>query len=312
MSAQAESTISHQHLQIFVTVVEKRSFSRAAKDLHLTQPAITLHIQALERDVGARLLERTNRFVRLTKAGEIVFDHATRILSIQAQMRRCLDDLLREASGPLSIGASFTFGEYALPYLLAIFCARHPQVRPSVMIANTGQIAELVASNRLDIGLVEGEVSLPHVLSEPVSEDTLVVVAPPTFPLAPILSNPTIEPNALASVRWIVREQGSGTRAATDRFFAQAGLSVTDTLELGSTQMIKEAVEAGLGCALLSRWTIRKELALGALRELQVTGLPITRQLSMLTLTTTFRTKALDEFADFMRGEAREQLQRRR
>ncbi len=309
MVSQTESTISHQHLQIFVTVVEKRSFSRAAACLRLTQPAITLHIQALERDVGARLLERTNRFVRLTKAGEIVYDHATRILSIQAQMRRCLDDLLREASGPLSIGASFTFGEYALPHLLAIFCERHPQVRPTVMIANTGQIADLVASNRLDVGLVEGEVDLPHVLSEPVTEDALVVVVPPGFPVTFSEPGAKLQPATLAKVRWIVREPGSGTRAASDRFFAQAGLVVEDALELGSTQMIKEAVEAGLGCALLSRWAIRKELALDALRELPVAGLPITRQLSMLTLTTTFRTKALDEFVEFIHNSARERLQ---
>ncbi len=310
MSAQAESTISHQHLQIFVAVVEQRSFSRAATHLHLTQPAITLHIQALERDVGTLLLERTNRFVRLTKAGEIVFDHATRILSIQTQMRRCLDDLLLEVSGPLSIGASFTFGEYALPHLLASFCGLHPQVRPSVMIANTAQIAELIANNQLDVGLVEGEVHLAHVLSEPVSEDTLVVVAPSNFHLAAKTLTAELQPVSLAKERWIVREPGSGTRAASDRFFSQVSLIINDPLELGSTQMIKEAVEAGLGIALLSRWAIRKELALDTLRELPVVGLPITRQLSMLTPATTFRTKVLDEFEAFMRGPARDQLQR--
>lgn len=310
MAAQAESTISHQHLQIFVTVVEQRSFSRAAAHLRLTQPAITLHVQALERNVGARLLERTNRFVRLTKAGEIVYDHATRILSIQSQMRRCLDDLLREVSGPLSIGASFTFGEYALPHLLATFCALNPQVRPSVMIANTGQIAELVANNRLDVGLVEGDVHLSNVYSEPLSEDTLVVVAPSNSPLTAQSPTAKLQPASLAKERWIVREPGSGTRAASDRFFSNAGLFIEDPLELGSTQMIKEAVEAGLGLALLSRWAIRKELALDTLRELSIVGLPITRQLSMLTPSTTFRTKALDEFVDFMRGPARDQLQR--
>lgn len=309
MPAQSDALMSHQHLRIFVAVAEQRSFSRAAAELHLTQPAITLHIQALEREAGARLLERTNRFVRLTKAGEIVYDHATHILGIQAQMRRCLDDLLREVSGPLSIGASFTFGEYALPYLLARFCELHPQVRPTAMIANTGQIAELVATNRLDVGLVEGEVHLPHVLAEPVSEDALVVVAPPSFPLAAPLHT-ELQPADLAHARWIVREPGSGTRATSDRFFAEAGIAVDSALELGSTQMIKEAVEAGLGCALLSRWTIRKELALGTLRELPVAGMPIMRRLSMLTPATTFRTKALDEFLDFMRGPACDQLQR--
>ncbi len=310
MPPQVDTVISHAHLQIFVSVAEKRSFSRAAAELHLTQPAITLHIQALEREVGARLLERTNRFVRLTKAGEIVYDHSTRILSIQAQMRRCLDDLIREASGPLSIGASFTFGEYALPHLLATFRALHPQVRPTAMIANTGQIAELVAVNRLDVGLVEGEVRLPSVLAEPVSEDALVVVAPPNFSPTSQSLLTELRPVDLACEQWIVREPGSGTRAASDHFFTQTGLTADSALEFGSTQMIKEAVEAGLGLALLSRWTIRKELALGTLRELPLAGLPITRQLSMLTPAATFRTKALDEFVDFMRGPARDQLQR--
>jgi len=282
-----------QHLRAFITVAEKQSFSRAAEELHLTQPAVTLHIQALEREVGAQLLERTNKYVRLTRAGEIVFAHAQRIHELYDQMQRYVDDLVHVASGPLLVGASYTLGEYVLPRILARLQRAYPAITPAVTIANTRAIAEQVAANQLEVGLVEGEVP-PHQLQiAPLLHDELVAIAGIDHPLA---QENEMEASQLSGQTWILRESGSGTRAITDQFLASARITPGKILEFGSTQMVKEAVEAGMGVALLSQWTIRKELALRSLRVLPVKSLPVTRQCFVINPPTRFRTSALIAF----------------
>ncbi|MFK4997235.1 LysR family transcriptional regulator [Bacillus sp. N9] len=108
-----------QHLRVFVIVAEKQNFSRAAEELHMTQPAVSQYIRALEDKIGTRLLERTNKYVRLNKAGEIVYHHAKEIIGLHTKMQNLVDDLVNKVSGPLSIGASYTYGEYVLPHIIA-------------------------------------------------------------------------------------------------------------------------------------------------------------------------------------------------
>ena len=145
-----------QHLQVFVTVAEKQNFSRAAEELHMTQPAVSQYIRVLEDNLGVRLLERTSKFVRLNKAGEIVYHHAKEINSLYTRMQHLVDDLTNHASGPLSIGASYTFGEYILPHIIAEVKAKYPKIEPEVQIGNTAKIADSVLRHQLDIGIVEG------------------------------------------------------------------------------------------------------------------------------------------------------------
>ena len=262
----------------------------------MTQSAVSQQVQALERELGAQLLERTNKYQRLTAAGDIVYEHAHHILAIEQRMRRQVDDLMQVAGGPLTIGASYTIGEYVLPRLLAPFLVAYPDIVPTVTIANTQRIAELVATRRLDLGLVEGAVTADTLVVRPLLEDVLSVVVSTSDPHLQQGRLAALRPSELADATWIVREEGSGTRAVTDAFFAQAQLQPTALLTFGSTQMIKGAVEAGLGIALLSRFVIVKEVALGALAELPVVGAPRTRQFSLITTPSRYRTKALDLF----------------
>ncbi|MDN4606244.1 LysR family transcriptional regulator [Sporosarcina highlanderae] len=287
-----------QQLQIFVTVAEKESFSRAAEEHHMTQPAVSQYIRQLEEEIGARLLERTNKYVRLNKAGEIVYHHAKEILALYTKMQSLVDDLANKASGPLSIGASYTFGEYVLPRIIANLKQTYPDIQPTVTIGNTATIADLVASHQLDIGIVEGKFNAGKLIVEDFAEDAMVIVSSADHPLARI--ERSLEVVDLEQETWIVREHGSGTREAMDKLFKQHGISPTNYMYFSSTQPIKESVEAGLGISLLSHWSLKKELKNGDLRMINVNGLPFPRKFSIVT-NTPFQTKALEVFIDILR-----------
>ncbi|MGC5325754.1 LysR family transcriptional regulator [Brevibacillus sp. SYSU BS000544] len=290
-----------QQLLVFVTVVEKKNFSRAAEELLMTQPAVSQYVQALERSFGTRLLERNNKFVRLTKAGEIVYHHAKEIISSYNRMKYLVDDMLHVASGTIAIGASYTYGEYILPHVIASLQKRYPLIQPSIKIGNTREIAESVLNHEIDVGVIEGKYHHDNLYIEPIADDEMVVVASSEHPLA---TKDTVTVADLAEERWIVREMGSGTRDTTDRMFAVNNLQPANLMEFGSTQLIKESVEAGLGISLLSEDAIRKEVTLGTLQILPATIEPVIRQFTMITLASHFQTKAVEMFVDLLRSSS--------
>ncbi|SFE38379.1 DNA-binding transcriptional regulator, LysR family [Lentibacillus persicus] len=289
-----------QHLHVFVAVAEKKNFSRAAEELHMTQPSVSQYIRTLEEKFGTKLLERTNKYVRLNKAGEVVYHHAKEILGLYTKTQTLVDDLLNQAKGPLSIGASYTFGEYVLPRMLALLKKTYPELQPALTIGNTTKIASLVTSHQLDIGIVEGNFKDKQLIIEDYAEDYMVVVASPEHAFAK--RDGYVEKNELEAETWIVREEGSGTREATEMMFEEMAISPERKINFGSTQSIKEVVEAGLGITLLSQWAVQKELKNGDLKIINVEGLPFSRQFSIITQTP-FQTKSLEVFKDLLYKE---------
>lgn len=293
-----------QYLHVFVKVVEKENFSKAAEELHMTQPAVSQYIRALEESVGTRLLERSNKYVRLNKAGEIVYHHGKEILALYTKMQALVDDLANNASGPIAIGASYTFGEYILPHIIAKLLKKYPLISPSIKIHNTKEIVELVDSHQLDIGIIEGFFKNSNLHSEVVSEDKMVIVASPGHCFSE--NKGELSLRELAEETWILREEGSGTREAADNLFRKYNFAPKKVMEFGSTQLIKESVEAGLGISLLSGWAIKKEKRNGYIAVLPVEGLPFTRNFSILT-NSPYQTKALKTFIETLRGYMAEQ-----
>ncbi|MGE6256658.1 LysR family transcriptional regulator [Heyndrickxia sporothermodurans] len=287
-----------QHLLVFVTVVEKGNFSRAAEELHMTQPAVSQYIQGLERSYGSKLLDRSNKYVRLNKAGEIVYYHAKEILGLYSKMQNLLDDLTNRASGPLSIGSSYTFGEYVLPHVIAQLHEQFPLIKPKITIGNTKEIAELVKGHQLDVGIIEGDYNDSQLSVDPFTEDMMYVIASSKHRLAK--QNREANIAELEEETWIVRELGSGTREATDKIFHYMSIAPKDIMEFGSTQLIKETVESGLGISLLSGLAIRKEISMDLLKIIPVKGTPFKRNFSMV-LRTSFKTKALEVFIDLLK-----------
>jgi len=293
-----------QYLEVFIKVVEKENFSKAAEELHMTQPAVSQYIRNLEEAVGTRLLERSNKFVRLNKPGEIVYHHAKEILALYTKMQYLVDDLTQNTSGPLSIGASYTFGEYILPHIVARLKEAYPNIQPSIIIHNTKDIVELVRTHQLDVGVIEGVISDVGLYSETVSEDNMVVVASANHPL--VKEGKQLWLSDLETETWILREKGSGTRQAAENMFKNNHFFPRNIMEFGSTQLIKESVEAGLGISLLSKWAIVKELTHSYMCPLKVKELPFRRDFSYITHSP-FQTKALKSFIETLKQYIAEQ-----
>ncbi len=284
-------------LRVFVTVAEQRNFSRAAELLHLSQPGVSLHIRKLEEEFGTVLMQRSPKRVKLTDAGELLYKRAKEMLMLHEAARQDILRLHDMVSGSLHIGASFTIGEYILPHTLARFAANYPQVDLELTISNTERIVQLIRSKELDIGLVEGEVNDEQLRILPYMKDEMILVTAPDHPLAAL---GTVRVEELGNQVWSLREPGSGTRAFSDRFFADTGCMPLKTYIFNSSQGVKEAVIAGLGISILSRWVVRRELAYGELAEVVVQGVQQERSFSLILANDAIPMRVLDAFMDML------------
>jgi LysR family transcriptional regulator, transcriptional activator of the cysJI operon len=281
------------HLLVFVTVAEKKNFSRAAEALSLTQPAISQQVHTLEEYYGTKLFERTSKRVELTHAGETLFPYAKKILELEALGKDAIHDLMGKVTGKLTIGATLTIGEYMLPHLIAEYTRRFPEVEVNVLVHNTEEIQEMALSHSLDIGMVEGRIEHRNLTMTPFLEDEMVLIAPIEHPLT---AKETVTCEDLQTETYILREEGSGTRMIAEEVMQAIGFTPTRTFSFGSTQSMKEAVEAGMGLAILSKWCIRKELRFGTLAQLKPEHFTFTRPLCLLERAGHVQTRALTEF----------------
>lgn len=288
-----------QQLKVFVEVVEQQSFSRAAEVLYMSQPAVSQYIASLEKEFGVRLLERSNKFVRVNRAGEIVYQYAKEIIRNYDQMKLLVSDIKNNPSGQLRIGASYTIGEYLLPKILAKLQIDFPKIIPSVSIGNTEDIGKKLIHHEIDIGLIEGHFTHPQILSEKFSTDKMYII---TGGRQCLKGETMISRVDLEQKTWIIREQGSGTREVLEEFFKKNHINPKRIIILGSTQTIKEGVESGLGISLLSELTLDKELRLHTIHKLEVEGTPIQRDFSIIKNHQEFHPKALQTFETLVKS----------
>lgn len=267
----------HQ-LHIFYAVAERGSFSAAAQALHMTQPAITMQIQALEERFGAKLLLRSTKRLELTEAGRCLLPQARKAVELMRETDALMAKHVESLKGQLKFAASLTIGEYVLPRLLGPFLLRYPDVSVSMRIMNTSEIVEEIAHHGLAFGLVEAPTDDPAVMTEPVMNDELVLVAPVGHPFA------SREEVTLAEVLrepLVLRESGSGTRQVMVEELERHGIreeQLRIVSDFGSNGAVKSAVEAGLGLSFLSIWAIKNESALGLLKPVRIEGVSFRRQ----------------------------------
>lgn len=281
-----------QHFLVFKEVAETKNITLSAKKLHMSQPSISLQIQNLENQYGARFFDRTNKGVTLTKEGQIFYAHVRSVLDLLANAKEQISALAKDQRGLIYLGATLTIGEYILPNILAFLYKTHPDVDFKVKIANTEQISQDVLEKKIHIGLIEGPVPRHKDLNvESFWEDELVVVIPYFHPWA---SRNSITLAELPHERLVTREDGSGTRKVMENALKERGLDpeqLNVTMELGSTQAIKQLVSAGLGITIISSLTVSRECDQKIFKMLKIQDSPIYRPLSILTNARTTQTK---------------------
>ncbi len=270
------------HLAAFRAVVESGGFVRAAELLHISQPAVSSHVAALELDLGVKLINRLPTGGVPTEAGRLLLTYAKRFEAIEAEARTALVDLASHRRGRLTVGASTTVGVYLLPLLLGRFHETYPDIELTTVIDNTEHVCTQLIDGVIDLGMTEGEPIEPSMPlnSSVVHEDELVLIAPPKHPL---VSKKRVTAKMLAGEGFIEREPGSGTRAVVEHAFADAGINRRIELVLGHTEAIKRSVAAGLGVAVVSNLTVRNEADAGTLAVIRPVGLRLKRPLWLLT-----------------------------
>ena len=290
--------MADRRLQVFYTVAKQLSFTKAAEQLYMTQPAVTFQVKQLEEHFSARLFERSHGRIALTPAGELVLSYAERILGLTAELDKRVSELTGAVSGPLLLGCSMTIAEFILPRVLGEFKALHPQVQPHMTVANSETIENRVADHTIDLGLIESPAHLPGLHTEVCCDDELVMICAPDYPLAKLKS---VTPRQIAGEPYVSRETGSGTREFADQYLAASGIDIEDlniVMELGSPEAIKGVVETGIGIAIMSRASVAKELKLGSLAALPLKP-RLMRKLSLVYPQKKFRSRLLATFVEF-------------
>lgn len=265
--------ITFRQLQIFAAVARNLSFTRASEELHLTQPAVSMQIKQLEQSVGLPLFEQLGKKVFLTEAGHEVSRYASAITTQLDELKQVVDEMRGLQRGRLTIAVAST-ANYFAPRLLATFCQRYGDVTVSLDVTNREQLLKGLVENRTDLVIMGQPPEDMDLVAERFLENPLVVVAPPDHQLA---KQKNIPLQRLLEETFLVREQGSGTRSAVERFFRANQLALSTPMEMSSNEAIKQGVEAGLGLGIVSMHTLAMELALKRLVLLDVEQFPVMR-----------------------------------
>jgi DNA-binding transcriptional LysR family regulator len=300
---------SLRQLQILDSAARTLSFSRTAREVHLTQPAVSMQVKQLEQVAGVPLFERLGRRLSLTEAGETLARHAREALRVLEDADDALAALRGLSAGRVRVAVTST-AKYFAPKLIALFGQRHPGVRLALSVSNRDSVVAALEANEVDLAVMGRAPEGLDAIASPFAEHPLVVVAPPDHPLSRRRSVPI---RALGGETFLVREPGSGTRAAMEQFFAEHRIGPRIGMELSSNETIKQAVMAGMGLGFISRHTVGLEVAAGELAIVAAQGLPVLRTWNVVHLRAkrlspaaeAFRAFVLDEGGEFLRAWGR-------
>jgi DNA-binding transcriptional LysR family regulator len=296
--------ITLRQMKVFEAVARHLSYTRASQELHLTQPAVSMQIKQLEENIGLPLFEQMGKKVYLTEAGQEMFHYSRSIAQQLTELENILASLKGLEKGKLLISVAST-ANYFVPTLLGTFCKRFPGVTISLDVTNRKELLRQLQENEIDLAVM-GQPPIEMSLdAEAFMENPLVIVAPPDHPLA---LEKKIPLKRLEQEVFLVREPGSGTRDAMERFFKKHDIKITTGMEIGSNEAIKQSVQAGLGLGLLSRYTLDMELALKRLVILDAEEFPIMRYWYVVHRQGKRLSIVAQEFKNFLLTEAKQVL----
>ncbi len=290
-----------RQLQILVAVAKHRSLTRAAEELRLTQPAVSMQVKALEQLAGLPLVERIGRQVALTEAGGEMVRYAQQALRSLQDAEDAMAALRGLQGGRVSIAVVST-AKYFAPKLLALFSRMHPEIELKLAVNNRDTVVQMLVENEVDVAIMGMP---PHHLETTAfrfAKHPLVIIAAPDHPLA---SRRHVPVKALEAESFLVREPGSGTRAALERFFAAHRIHPASTTEISSNETIKQAVMAGMGLAFMSQHAVGLELSVGQIVLLPVEGIPVLRDWNVVHRAEKRLSPAAQAFKKFVLQEGR-------
>jgi LysR family transcriptional regulator, transcriptional activator of the cysJI operon len=281
-------------LRAFAGFVRRGSFSGAADELRISQPAVSKHIADLEREFGVKLIERRSR--ALTPAGDYLAAHVLRAEALLQQAAHGLVALREPLSGTLAVAAAGTPGTYVLPDIVAAFQQRHPGLRVRFELATSSDVIKAVRSHRAELGVTGGFAAAPEIAAEPLIEDEVVIVGPPSF------AGRKLQRDDLEALTWISREEGSATRLIADEALADLGIVPQRRLALPAWEAIKIAVRRGHGIAAFSRLAVTEELAAGSLIVIPFVPWRVRRIFSIVRIRDAAPTAAAELFLQMLRA----------
>nr|ARW64893.1 transcription regulator of Rubisco operon [Polysiphonia sertularioides] len=287
-------------LRILKAIIKEGSFRKAADSLYVSQPAISLQIQNLERQLNTTLFERTSKKATLTEAGNMLLRYGGRILALCEETCRALEDIQNLQGGSLVIGASQTTGTYLMPRLIGLFRQRYPQVNVQLQVHSTRLISWSVANGQVDLAVIGGEVpnELKNILQiTAYAEDELALILPMSHPFSKVSD---IQKEDLYRLRFIALDTQSTIRKVIDKILYQHDIDSSRfkiEMELNSVEAIKNAVQSGLGAAFVSVSAIAKELELGIIHWAKIKNVTIKRMLSIIIHPNRYKSKAAETFS---------------
>ena len=289
------------HLRVFQTVAEHEHITRASEELILSQPAVTKIIQSLEHETGLELIERHGRRIVLTHAGHVLHSYARRMFALEREMEEALAALQDVEAGEIKLAANTTTGVYLLPPIVARYRELYPQVSLHIDILNSHEIIEQTVNWTLDFGLVEGDPStLPSGLHVDVfAQDELVLVVAPDHRWSGL---DELSPESLREEELLLREQGSGIREVIEHALLLHRVQVRPLFTLPDNEAIKQMVKSGVGAAIVSALAVQRELISGDLMRIQITGVDLRPQLSLVRRTDKQLSRAAQAFCALLQS----------
>ena len=292
-----------RRLEIFTKVAELGSFSRAAQALALTQPTVSEHVRALEDELGLQLLDRLGRGAAHTRAGQLLLGYAQRMLALSREAHQALEHFQGRLSGELIVGGSTIPGEYVLPALIGQFKAKQADISIVLLIGDSRQVTEWVEDGRVELAIVGARPAQRVLDARELMGDELVVVVPAEHPWA---RRQTVALAELQIEPMIVRERGSGSRAALERALGAANTNLTAFRivgEMGSTEAVKQAVRACVGVALISKRAVEDECRARLVASVKVTAMPVARAFYLVTHRERSRSPLALAFLSFLESQ---------
>jgi LysR family transcriptional regulator, transcriptional activator of the cysJI operon len=289
-------------LKVFCTVAETKSFSKTSEIIHLTQPAVSLQIQAIEEKYETKLFDRSSSTVTLTPAGETLYKYAKEILALYASAEKTIGKQTGILKGCITIGAGSNIGNYILPSIITEFKSLHPKVKIYLIVGNTKRVIELLGAGNINLGLVEGDAVKQKIITKKLLSDELSLIVSPEHSW---VKKKEVSIADLIKEPFILREAGSGTRQMIEKILGRHGVTINDmkiSSILGSTEAIKDAVENGLGVSIISRWAARKESKYGTLKLLNLKEEKMVRDFSLIVHKNSVSSGSLEEFISFLKS----------